>query len=67
MSFILKKTRFLWHIKETVITSLPLMPKRDDGKDQMERIYRYDEKIDESQDNVYKTIAKIRKIYAETV
>ncbi len=43
------------------------MPKEDDSEDQMGRIYALNEKIYKFQDNAYKAIAKIGKIYIETV
>ena len=67
MSFALEEARLWRHVAGTTITPPPLMPKRDDSKDQMERIYACDEKICEFQDNVRKAIAKIGKICTETV
>ncbi len=67
MSFALKKARFWRHIEGTAIALLPLMPKENDSKDQIERIYALDEKICKFQDNTRKAIAKIGKMCTKTV
>lgn len=41
--------------------------KKDNSKDQIEKIYTQEEKFQEFQDNVCKAIAKIRKIYTDIV
>lgn len=45
----------------------PLMPKEDDSKDQIEKIYVCDEKICKFPDNTRKAIAKIGKMCTETI
>ena len=67
MSFALEEARLWRHVEGTAIAPLPLMPKGDDSKDRIERIYARNEKIYEFQDNARKTIAKIGKMCIETV
>lgn len=67
MSFALKGVGQLKHIEKIAIAPLPLILKRDDSKDRLEKIYAWNKKICEFEDNACKTIAKIRKMYTETV
>ena len=67
MSFALEETRIWRHVEGTAIAPLSLMPKGDDSKNRMERIYARNEKIYEFQDNARKAIAKIGKMCTETV
>ena len=67
MSFALEEARLWRHIEGTAIPPPPLMPKGDDSKDWIEKIYARDEKICEFQDNARKVIAKIGKMYTEIV
>lgn len=45
----------------------PLTAKKDDSKDQIEKIYAWEEKICEFQNNAHNIIAKIGKMYTKTV
>lgn len=67
MSFALEKVKLWRHIKRTAISTPTFIPKVDDSKEQMERIYAWNKKICEFQDNTCKAIAKIRKICNKTV
>ena len=67
MSFVLEGARLLRHVKGTAIVLPPLMPKGDDSKDCLEKIYAWDKKICEFEDNAHKAIAKIGKICTQTV
>lgn len=67
MSFALHEAKLQRHVEGTVIAPLSLMPKRDNSKDQMEKIYAREEKICKFEDNAHKAIAKIGKMCTETV
>ena len=67
MSFALKKVRLWRYIERTAIAPPPLMLKRDNSEDQIEKIYVQDEKICKFKDNACKVIAKIGKMCTEIV
>lgn len=55
------------HIDETTITFPRLLSKQKKTKNLIRKIYIYNEKICEFEDNAGKVKAKIRKIYSETM
>ena len=67
MNFVLKEARFWRYVEKTIVTSLFLEAKKDDSEDWMEKIYAWEEKICKFQNNACKIIAKIKKIYIDTV
>lgn len=67
MSFTLEETRLWSHMEGMAIAFPPFIPKRDNSKDQIEKIYVNEEKICKFQDNTCKAIAKIRKMCTEKV
>lgn len=67
MSCALKEVKHWRHMKETAIVPPLVMPKGDDSKNWMKKIYTCEEKICEFQDNTCKVIAKIREMYTEIV
>lgn len=67
MSFVLEEARLWTHVERTAVAPLPHMAKADDNKDQMDKIYAFEEKICEFQNNTCKAIAKIRKMCTEII
>ena len=58
----------LWrHVEGTVVAPPSLEPKDDDSEDQMEKVYAWEEKIYEFQDNAHKMTAKIGKMCTDKV
>ena len=67
MSFALEKARLWRYIEETAVAPPPLVAKKDDNEDQLKKIYAWEEKIVEFQDNAHNAIAKIGKICTDIV
>lgn len=63
MSFALNKTQFQRYIEETIIVSAFFQVKRDNCKNQIEKIFAYKEKIVEFKNYLNKMIVKIRKMF----
>ncbi len=67
MSFSLEEARLWRHVEGTAVSPPPLKAKKDDSEDRMEKIFAWEEKICEFQDNSRKAVAKIRKMCTNTV
>ena len=67
MSFALEEARLWRHVEGTAVAPPPLVAKKDDNEDRLEKIYAREEKIVEFQDNARKAIAKIGKMCTDTV
>ncbi len=67
ISFALEEARLWRPVEGTEVAPPPLKLKADDTEDRMKRIFAREEKICEFQDNARKAVAKIGKMYTDTV
>lgn len=67
MSFGLEQAQLWRHVEKMAIAPSTFKAKKDNREDWMEKIYAQEEKIVKFEDNIQKIIAKIGKIYTDTV
>ena len=67
MSFALEEARLWRHVERTIVAPPPLKSKKNDSENWMERFYTQKEKTCEFQANACKAVAKIGKMYTNTV
>ena len=67
MRFALEEARLWRHVEGTALAPPPLVAKKDENEDRLEKIYAREGKIVEFQDSACKAIAKIGKMCANTV